>query len=76
LASCLVEVKQGVKDPSGVMFTLLLPLEERFDSLPLGVRQVRAVLHGSGSLVEVSTKQDAGGRFVFSSKSFELSNSF
>jgi len=63
LASGFVEVKQGVKDVSRVMFALLLPLEEGFDSLPLGVRQVRAVSHGSGSLVEVGTKQDAGGRF-------------
>jgi len=40
--------------------TLLLPLEERFDSLPRGVRQIRAAGRGSGSLGAVSTRQDAG----------------
>jgi len=69
LASGFIEVKQGVTEVSRLMFSEGLPLEERFDSLPLGVRQVGAVawismilLHGSGAFCEGGTAQNTDGR--------------
>lgn len=66
LASGFVEVKQGVTEASGMMFSEGLPLKERFDSLPLGVRQVGAIatvlLHSSDAFCEGETSQNTGGR--------------
>ena len=67
LAAGFVEVKQGVTDASGLVFSERLPLEERFDSFPLGVRQVGAIvarkLHGSGVFCEGERSQNTGGRY-------------
>lgn len=47
------EVERGVHEVLGVVLAEGLPLEERFDMLPLGVCQVR-VVHGSGKSCESS----------------------
>jgi len=50
LAAGLDQVEHGIQDVAAkIVFASALPVEERFDKLPLGVRQVGAIalMHGS-----------------------------